>query len=139
MQAERELLQTKIFPELEEELRTRFYLLEPVDLRMGVGTASLASEAERDLRVLRVCLDEIHRSRPFFIGILGERYGWIPPPEHALGALREWVLVRPTHLVKYESIANTGWNEQDGIRAVAQGTAGAVARGGGSGTRERAA
>jgi hypothetical protein len=29
-------------------------------------------------RVLPTCLAEIDRCRPYFIGILGERYGWVP-------------------------------------------------------------
>ena len=28
--------------------------------------------------MLPPCLEEIHRCRPYFIGILGERYGWVP-------------------------------------------------------------
>src|SRR5207247_840270 len=29
-------------------------------------------------KVLPICLEEIKRCRPYFIGLLGERYGWIP-------------------------------------------------------------
>ena len=35
-------------------------------------------------KVLPICLEEIRRCRPYFIGLLGERYGWVPdtiPPE----------------------------------------------------------
>jgi hypothetical protein len=32
-------------------------------------------------KVLPICQDEIERSRPYFIGMLGERYGWIQPQE----------------------------------------------------------
>ena len=28
--------------------------------------------------MLPLCLAEIERSRPYFIGLLGERYGWLP-------------------------------------------------------------
>src|SRR5262249_43979138 len=34
-------------------------------------------QAEND-RVLDLCLKQIDDCRPFFIGILGERYGWVP-------------------------------------------------------------
>jgi hypothetical protein len=44
-----------------------------VDLRWGI-TEEQASEG----KVLPICLEEIHRCRPYFIGLLGERYGWIP-------------------------------------------------------------
>jgi telomerase protein component 1 len=30
-------------------------------------------------KALEICLREIEDCRPFFIGLLGERYGWIPP------------------------------------------------------------
>ena len=54
--------------------------VELIDLRWSVNTADI-SEEEQNKKVLRTCLEEIERSRPFFIGILGDRYGWIPP-EH---------------------------------------------------------
>ena len=44
-----------------------------MDLRWGI-TEEQAAEG----KVLPLCLAEIERSRPFFIGLLGERYGWIP-------------------------------------------------------------
>lgn len=73
MHAERDHLVKVVFPELRERLeRHRFYLVD-IDLRWGVT----AKQAEND-QVLDLCLDEIDRCRPFFIGILGQRYGWIP-------------------------------------------------------------
>jgi 5-enolpyruvylshikimate-3-phosphate synthase len=30
------------------------------------------------VETLKRCLDEIRACRPFFIGLLGERYGWVP-------------------------------------------------------------
>ncbi len=32
--------------------------------------------------MLPICLAEIRRCRPYFIGLLGERYGWVPEPRH---------------------------------------------------------
>jgi hypothetical protein len=43
-----------------------------VDLRWGI-TEAQANEGQ----VLPLCLAEIERSRPYFIGLLGERYGWV--------------------------------------------------------------
>jgi hypothetical protein len=40
MQSERDHLRTRVFPELEERLRSRHHHLEWVDLRVGVATAS---------------------------------------------------------------------------------------------------
>ena len=37
MHSERDVLRTKVFPELEERLRARFHHLEPIDLRWGVS------------------------------------------------------------------------------------------------------
>ncbi|MBR7084184.1 MAG: DUF4062 domain-containing protein, partial [Oscillospiraceae bacterium] len=50
------------------------------DLRWGIDTSEM-SENESATKVLRVCLDEIDRSRPYMIVILGYRYGWMPGKE----------------------------------------------------------
>ena len=42
-----------------------------VDLRWGITD-------EQKGEVLPICLAEIERCRPYFIGLLGERYGWVP-------------------------------------------------------------
>ncbi len=78
MQAERDYMKHIVFPKVEVELRTKRIKLETVDLRWGVNTASV-NEDERETTVLKVCLEEIKRCRPFFIGLLGDRYGWVPP------------------------------------------------------------
>lgn len=57
-------------------MRTRRHYLEPIDLRTGIDPTG-ESEETRELQVLKVCLDEIERSRPYLIVILGDRYGWI--------------------------------------------------------------
>lgn len=57
-------------------LKDRFVELVDVDLRWGITE----KEAERG-EVLPICLSEIDRARPYFIGMLGERYGWVPPTE----------------------------------------------------------
>ena len=73
---ERDLLVRRVFPALRARLKDRFVELVDVDLRWGITV----EEAERG-EVLPICLAEIDRSRPYFIGMLGERYGWIPPHE----------------------------------------------------------
>ena len=79
MYAERDHLVKVVFPALREKLgKYRVYLID-IDLRWGVTK----EQADND-RVLDLCLDLIDDCRPFFIGILGERYGWMPtkiPPE----------------------------------------------------------
>jgi len=81
MHAERGYLRTHVFPRLEEELRKRRHQLEPIDLRFGVESGDAASEEERELLVLKVCLGEIRKSRPFLLVLLGDRYGWVPPAD----------------------------------------------------------
>jgi nephrocystin-3 len=70
---ERDLLVRRVFPLLRSRLKDRFVELVDVDLRWGIT----AEQAERG-EVLPICLAEIDRSRPFFAGLLGERYGWVP-------------------------------------------------------------
>ena len=89
MHAERDHLRLVAFPLLEERLRERFHLLEPVDLRWGVETVSLAEQQDKELLVLKVCLSEIERCRPFLIAVLGDRYGWVPPEERSRAAADE--------------------------------------------------
>ena len=89
MQAERDHLQKVVFPELEERLRARRQSLEPIDLRLGVDPISLEAEHAREQLVLKVCLNEIERSRPFLLVLLGDRYGWTPPEDRIAVAARE--------------------------------------------------
>jgi len=70
---ERDLLVRKIFPELRRKCRERQVELVDVDLRWGITE----KEAQQG-KVLPICLAEIDRSRPFFMGFIGERYGWVP-------------------------------------------------------------
>lgn len=73
MHDERDMLNQKIFPEIRKICWERGVNFSPVDLRWGINS----DETERD-EVLRICLDEVENSQPFFIGILGQRYGWVP-------------------------------------------------------------
>ena len=89
LHAERDWLRAFVFPELDERLRSRRVRLEPIDLRLGVDTEAVTDEGARELEVLKVCLAEIKRSQPFLIGLIGERYGWIPPPAPMRAAAEE--------------------------------------------------
>ena len=73
MQAERDYLVKFIFPQLRKLCDQRAVTWGEVDLRWGI-TEKQANEGQ----VLPICLAEIVRCRPYFIGLLGERYGWIP-------------------------------------------------------------
>src|SRR5919107_4834633 len=73
MQAEREELVKRVFPQVRRMCESRGVAWSEVDLRWGVTDEQKAEGA-----VLPICLAEIERSRPYFIGLLGERYGWVP-------------------------------------------------------------
>lgn len=73
MHLEREELTKRIFPQLKKMCAERGVTFVEVDLRWGV-TEEQAAEGN----VLPICLEEIRRCRPYFIGLLGERYGWVP-------------------------------------------------------------
>ena len=78
MHSERDYLQMYVFPEINAELKKHSISLRVIDLRCGVNTLDESIESIEE-KVMRVCFDEIDRSRPFFIGLLGNRYGWTPP------------------------------------------------------------
>ena len=76
MSEERDYLARNVFMELEAEALKRNVALNLLDLRWGIT----AEESKQGL-VTEICLKEIEASRPFFIGIIGDRYGWIPSEE----------------------------------------------------------
>ncbi len=73
MQGEREELVKRVFPGIRRRCEERGVVWGEVDLRWGVTDEQKAEDA-----VLPICLAEIERTRPYFIGMLGERYGWVP-------------------------------------------------------------
>src|ERR1700730_4024418 len=78
MQAERDYLRAHVFPALEERLRARRHYLAWVDLRLGIATAAETDEGGQEAAVLKHCLAEVRRCRPFLVVLLGDRYGWVP-------------------------------------------------------------
>jgi len=73
MKDEREELVKGVFPRLRKMCEERSVAWGEVDLRWGI-----TDEQKAEGKVLPICLEEIRTCRPYFIGILGERYGWIP-------------------------------------------------------------
>ena len=78
MQFERDALQEKVLPALNEQARKYGQSVSFCDLRWGIDTSQMEEETG-SVKVLEVCLDEIDRSKPPMVVIIGERYGWIPP------------------------------------------------------------
>lgn len=70
---ERDLLVKQVFPSLRRRAQERGVEIVDVDLRWGI-----TEEESQQGKVIGICLAEIERCRPYFIGMLGERYGWIP-------------------------------------------------------------
>lgn len=84
MMEERDAMMTHTWPELRKFCRERQVELVEVDLRWGI-----AEEQSTRKETLKLCLDEIRACRPFFIGLLGERYGWVPDEDVFTADLKE--------------------------------------------------
>lgn len=81
--AERDHLVKKVFPNFRKHCHRRGVEFTEIDLRWGVTQA----QAEQG-KIISICLREIDHCRPYFIGIIGDRYGWVPGPED-LAACKE--------------------------------------------------
>lgn len=84
MELERNYLVKNIFPELRKRCRERHIDFVDVDLRWGI-----TEEQVNKNKVLPVCLAEINHCHPFFIGLLGQRYGWVPESRHISKTLKK--------------------------------------------------
>lgn len=76
MIGERVHLMKKTFPKLRELAAKRDVTLTEVDLRWGI-----TEDETKSGKVVDICFREIENSIPFFIGIIGNRYGWVPTAE----------------------------------------------------------
>uniref|UniRef100_A0A5F8AHV7 Telomerase protein component 1 n=1 Tax=Macaca mulatta TaxID=9544 RepID=A0A5F8AHV7_MACMU len=80
MHGERDLLLRSVLPALQARAAPHRISLHGIDLRWGV-----TEEETRRNRQLEVCLGEVENAQ-LFVGILGSRYGYIPPsynlPDH---------------------------------------------------------
>ena len=91
MQEHRDYLITHTFPLLNYIALQRGVKFIPIDLRWGI-----TEEESKSGKVLDLCLHSIDDSIPFFIGLLGERYGWCPSVEdfqrsHILQEYYPWI------------------------------------------------
>eukprot|EP01125_Pyxidicula_operculata_P016146 TRINITY_DN552_c0_g1_i1.p1 TRINITY_DN552_c0_g1~~TRINITY_DN552_c0_g1_i1.p1 ORF type:complete len:1462 (+),score=367.44 TRINITY_DN552_c0_g1_i1:741-5126(+) len=74
MKDEREHLINHVIPQLKEFCKSRGVFLTVVDLRWGI-----TSEDTEKGDTISICLNEIDRCRPYFVSMLGGRYGWAQP------------------------------------------------------------
>jgi hypothetical protein len=97
--AERAALQDRVFPRLQALCAQRGAQFQPIDLRWEV-----TEEASLDQQAVTICLEEVSRcrkttTRPNFLLLLGDRYGWRPPPPRIpsaeFDALRPHLPARP--------------------------------------------
>ena len=108
--AERNALQARVWPELEKLCFRHGARFQAVDLRWGVS-----EEAAQAQQTMRLCLDEIARCqqvtpRPNFIVLLGQRYGWRPPPDAIPGDEFEAITA---HLAPHECALLDQWYARD--------------------------
>jgi hypothetical protein len=84
LRAERNKLHEAVFPRLRDLCQKHGARFQAIDLRWGVS-----EEASLDQQTMNICLGEIERCRhvtprPNFVVLLGQRYGWCPPPPQPL-------------------------------------------------------
>lgn len=77
MHTERDHLVTVVFPELRERVEQLGLEFFDVDLRWGVPAKDLNGETANSWEYCRQWIDRVE---PFFVCILGQRYGWVPEP-----------------------------------------------------------
>ncbi|MCX6901212.1 MAG: TIR domain-containing protein [Verrucomicrobia bacterium] len=77
MHAERDHLVTVVFPELRERVERLGLEFFDVDLRWGVPETGANGETANSWEYCRQWIDRVE---PFFVSLLGQRYGYIPPP-----------------------------------------------------------
>ena len=76
-QQERDILRDRVLPRLNQEAKAYGESVSFCDLRWGIDT-SYEDEEDSSKKILSVCLNEIDRSRPYMIVMLGQRYGYTP-------------------------------------------------------------
>ncbi len=77
MNFERDVLNRRIAPKINHQLQHYNQSVRILDLRWGVDTSELEEQEATD-RVLSVCLDAIDKCKPYFVVLIGDRYGYIP-------------------------------------------------------------
>ncbi len=72
MHEERDLIVNTIFPKLRREYASRLIDIVEIDLRWGIPQKMVDNGL-----ALEICIGEVLRCKPFFLGILGGRYGYV--------------------------------------------------------------
>ncbi|XP_033745872.1 LOW QUALITY PROTEIN: uncharacterized protein LOC117331312 [Pecten maximus] len=98
---EREQLIKKTFREINKMCSERGVFFTYVDLRWGIS-----DEQSKTGQTIAICLQEIDRCRPYFICMLGQRFGWSKPEDKEDEALMK------SFDYAIENHPNLGWIDQ---------------------------
>lgn len=104
MQVERDELVKYVFPELRKRCLERRVEFSAVDLRWGI-----TAEKVEQKKALPICLAEIDRCRPYFLGILGQYYG------HTLDEIDDDLLQRFPWIVSHLGSSMTELEIEHGV------------------------
>ncbi len=138
MNEERSLIVNSIFPRLRRRFSKDMIDITEVDLRWGIS-----EDDSENGRILEICIGEVLRCSPFFVGMIGDNYGTVAakedienlPPAY-LGALGEGSLdgISITELEMRAGVfvpnnkdfscfflKETGNEQSDGCRALKEG------------------
>lgn len=74
MERERDIIVYSVFPRLRQEFSSQMIDVNEVDLRWGIP-----EEDSENSKILEICIGEVLHCFPFFVGIVGQRYGAIAP------------------------------------------------------------
>lgn len=77
MQDERNYLNQMVFPKFKVLCQQRGVSFFACDLRWGI-----TEDQVKNKQTIELCLKQVEESIPFFIGLYGSRYGWIPEEEY---------------------------------------------------------
>lgn len=80
MMYERDILRKYVWPELSNYYNPKGIDVQLIDLRWGVVAEENDAEV-LEKKILKCCIDTIDVCKPFVIGFIGHRYGWIPPKD----------------------------------------------------------
>ncbi|MDO8605585.1 MAG: DUF4062 domain-containing protein [Phaeospirillum sp.] len=90
LKEERSRLAQRVFPALRDRFAGEGVTVVDVDLRWGIS-----EEQSRLDGTLNLCLTEVGNCVPYFIIILGGRYGWRPPIDPLAAVRHPWLTAYP--------------------------------------------
>lgn len=76
MKLERKTIVRQVFPRLRREFAKSYIDIVEIDLRWGVLDEEVISG-----NIIEICIGEVRKCSPFFLGLIGSSYGTIPSPE----------------------------------------------------------